>query len=206
MSNPNSVGGESGAFPASTDDVSQTRVVKTTETALFSESRRKSEVLDGKSQTRLRARVKSVLPVPLYCFIVRLVSSSQPEQKSLGNAIYAAHRANKEAWDALGQGRKDASPQQSKVLQLACEKTQLKLDHLEGHQDSPVTTQRTVIIRLLESASEASERTFPDIKAIYLAANDQLKRIQQHEMTLEADLGRAQQRAEAAVPRTGSAD
>ena len=194
MSNTSSVGGESSPASARQPHESQTATEEAVNAGFKLRSPRKVQVVNAQPQKRLRARLKHFLPVFIYKFIVKLTLPSQSQQKTLALNIQEARKANSEAWDQLGKEGHHSTSQHLKELQLACEKSQYWLDLLEGRNDSPVTAQRADVINLLEQASEASDEDFQTIEHAYLAANDQLKQIQQHEIQLEADLNAAKRK------------
>ena len=191
MSKTSLVGGEPGTTPGRTPDVSQTRSTTKPTTATITGTRREIQAVMTQPKSGFRARVKRFLSVPLYRFIIRLTSPNQAEQKSLAEAINQAHKVNQDAWNTLGKNGSSASPRELKALQLACERAQLRLDHLEGRKDSPTTIQREAVITLLESAMKASEEQFIVIEQQYLEATKQLKTIELHQVALEAELDAA---------------
>ena len=200
MSNTSSVGGEPSPVSARQPHQSQKTTEETATTGVTPRSRRKVQAVNAQPQKGLRARVKNFLPVSIYKFIVKFTLPSQSQQKTLALNIQKAREANSKAWDQLGKESHHSSSQQLKGLQLACEKSQHRLDLLEGRKDSPVTAQRAVVIALLEKACRASDEELPDFEKAYLVANDTLKQVQQHEIQLEADLNAAKRKLKSTGP------
>ncbi len=207
MSKTSSVGGESGRFPTHPAKTPSNTINSTPQQGHSGSTNRKTQVVSILSEPSLRARIKHFLPVPLYKFLASLMAPRKSEQHLLAKAIHHARDANSKAWDQLGREKNQCkTPQQLNRLQLACEKTQYQLDLLEGRQDSQTTAQRLEVIHCLEAATASSDDNVLQLESEYLAANEQLKKIQQHELELEAELNAAEHKLQAAQTGHGSSE